>query len=57
MAGLVLALVSIKLIKNGQAECTRFLDTDNSKSNLKMYIEYRNVIQDIKIGTSEKKIW
>lgn len=52
MVRLILALIFIKLIKNGQVKCTRFLDTNNSKLNLKIYIEYRNATQDIKIGIS-----
>lgn len=55
MAGPIVALIPIKLIKNGQAKYTRFLDTDNANLNLKIYIKYRNATQDIKIGMSERK--
>lgn len=55
VAGLVLALVPTKLVKNWQAECAKFLDTDDLKLNLKIYIKYRSAALDKRIGSSKGK--
>lgn len=51
----VLALVSVKLIKNWQVKWAKFLDTDDLKLNLKIYIKYKSAIVNKRIGMSKKK--
>ncbi len=55
VAGPALALVSMKLVKDWQAECAKFFDTVDPKLNLKVYIEHRSAILDERIGMLEKK--
>lgn len=55
MVGLALALVFAKLVKNWQAKCAKFSDTNDPKLNFKIYIKYRNAIFNKKIGTHKKK--
>lgn len=55
MARLALVLVSVKLVKNWQAECAKFLDTNDLKLDLKVYIGHRSATQDVRIGKSERK--
>lgn len=50
-----LALVPTKLIKNWQIEYAKFLDTDDPKLNLKVYIGHRSITLDERIGMSEGK--
>lgn len=54
MAGSVLVFVAVKFVKNWQAEYAKFLDTDDQKLNLKIYIGYRSVTLNEKIRISEK---
>ena len=55
VAKLVLALVLAKLVKNWQAECAKFLDADDSKLNLKVYIRHKSVTLDERNGTLKGK--
>lgn len=55
MARSVLALVSAKLVKNWQAEYAKFLDIDDPKLNLNVYIRHKSVILNERIGTPKGK--
>lgn len=55
VAGPVLALVPTKLVKNWQAQCTKFLDTDYPKLNIKVYIRHRSVTFNERIGLPKGK--
>lgn len=55
VAGLALALVPAKLVKNEQAKYAKFLDTNDPKLNLKIYIGHKSATLDKKIGTFEGK--
>lgn len=48
-------MVFIKFVKNWQTKCIKFLDINDIKLNLKVYIRYRNVILNKKIRTSKQK--
>lgn len=55
VAGPALVLVLTKLIENGQVECAKFLDAEDFKLNLKLYIEYKSAILDERIRMHKKK--
>ena len=55
VVGLILVLFLARLIKNWQAECAKFLDADDLKPNLKIYIRYRSAIFDERIRMPEGK--
>lgn len=45
-----------KFVKNWQIKCAKFLDIDDPKQNLKVYIEYKSILFNKKIEIIEKKI-
>lgn len=55
MTELALTLISIKLVKNQQAKYAKFLDTNDLKLNIKIYIRYKSITVNKKIGMPAKK--
>lgn len=51
----VLVLSSAKLVKNWQIEYVKFLDTNNLKLNLKVYIRHKSKILNKRIEMPKKK--
>ena len=54
MAVPVLALVFTKLVKNRYVKYAKFLDNNNPKLNLKIYIRHKNTIFNQRIESLEK---
>lgn len=50
-----LVIVSAKVVKNWQVKCTIYVDTDDFKQNLKVYITYRNTTLNEKFGMPKGK--
>lgn len=48
-------MVPAKLVKNWQAECAKFLDTNNLRLNLKVFIGHRSATTNEKIGIKQGK--
>lgn len=55
IAKLLLALIHAKLVKIWQAKCAKFLDIDDPKLNLNIYIGHKSVTLDEKIRIPEEK--
>lgn len=51
----ILALVFVNVVKNWEVECTNFLDTDNQKLDLKVYIRHRITTLNERIKIFEGK--